>query len=69
MVNEVLGAEVLPDQPLMEAGLDSIGAPALLHLLVIPRCVAPDRLTNGCSCWLLAGFWFISSLFSVPSCF
>jgi hypothetical protein len=52
IVSSQLGAEVAPDQPLMEAGLDSLGESTASHLLsafdACPlRCNAPHTWHAG----------------------
>lgn len=52
-VDELLGGAVPPDQPLMEAGLDSIGD----HLTALPSpCICPRRtLSRACHTVATAG--------------
>lgn len=48
-VASVVGADVAPDQPLMEAGLDSLGPPSR-HMCFLPNL---PKLSSPAAAWLL----------------
>ena len=54
IVSGILGAEVAPDQPLMEAGLDSLGEhhqeEIAMHVFILPSCPHCFPKTSCCRC-------------------